>query len=312
MRISRTPGAAVATNSKARASGPMRPTTGTRRKSRRYSRSDASVSIDMAHRRGCTSVGWNFVFPVSRASAIAPLASISQSRVRLPRLAASRASDEATVVLPTPPLPVTTNSLRSSRSRRTPGAADAPSGGTEANPAVLARYAHLNVGHPGRRHPDPPASTVGQPQDAVLATQGRVDVVHQLVAIGVVGHLDLDLLGRVDDTDADVHQRAPLGRRRRWAPGPAMDGPCHRMPERDGRTPEATATPSHGPGKLDAWRRSTRPRRRRARPSGRSAGPRRWTATRAGRPSGGPIATAAPASARWAPCDGTSESTSRT
>ena len=52
VRISRTPGAAVATKSKALARGPMRPTTGICRLRRRYSRSDASVSIDMAHNRG--------------------------------------------------------------------------------------------------------------------------------------------------------------------------------------------------------------------------------------------------------------------
>src|SRR5436305_7403114 len=224
MRISRTPGAAVATNSKARASGPMRPTTGTRRLSRRYSRSDASVSIDIVDSLGSTSAGWKPVWPVSRASASAPLASISQRRVRLPRLAARRASDEATVVLPTPPLPVTKRSLRSrmSAGTRRPAPAGASSGGTEADPAVLAGHAHLDVGHPGHRHADPPASAVGQPQDGVGAAEGRVDVVHQLVAVGVVGDLDLDLLGRVDDADTDVHQRAPLvGGARRWT-GPAM------------------------------------------------------------------------------------------
>ena len=66
MRISRTPGAAVATKSKALARGPMRPTTGMRRLSRRYSRSDASVSIDMAHSDGNTSRAAKLVGPVSK------------------------------------------------------------------------------------------------------------------------------------------------------------------------------------------------------------------------------------------------------
>ena len=57
MRISRTPGAAVATKSKALASGPMRPTTGMRSCSLRYSRSDASVSIDIDQTPGAISRG---------------------------------------------------------------------------------------------------------------------------------------------------------------------------------------------------------------------------------------------------------------
>ena len=48
VRISFTPGAAVATKSNARAIGPMRPNTGTRACTLRYSRSDASVSICIA------------------------------------------------------------------------------------------------------------------------------------------------------------------------------------------------------------------------------------------------------------------------
>ena len=47
----------MATKSNALASGPIRPTTGMRRLSFRYSRSDASVSIDMAHRPGTTLEG---------------------------------------------------------------------------------------------------------------------------------------------------------------------------------------------------------------------------------------------------------------
>ena len=55
VRISRTPGAAAARKSKALATGPMRPTMGTRSCSLRYSRSDASVSMVMAKRPGWTS-----------------------------------------------------------------------------------------------------------------------------------------------------------------------------------------------------------------------------------------------------------------
>ena len=55
MRISRTPGAAVATKSKAFATGPIRPITGTRAIIFKYSLSEASVSIDIAVSRALTS-----------------------------------------------------------------------------------------------------------------------------------------------------------------------------------------------------------------------------------------------------------------
>ena len=71
----------------------------------------------IAHSPGTTSRSLNVVGPVSKKSARFPLASTSATSVRLPCCAASRARDAATVVLPTPPLPVTKRSFRSSRSR---------------------------------------------------------------------------------------------------------------------------------------------------------------------------------------------------
>ena len=59
VRISRTPGAAAARKSNALATGPMRPTIGIRSCSLRYSRSAASVSMDMANSFGCTSRSLN-------------------------------------------------------------------------------------------------------------------------------------------------------------------------------------------------------------------------------------------------------------
>ena len=61
MRISRTPGAAVARKSKALATGPIRPTMGIWSCILRYSRSDASVSIVMAKSPGWTSFSLNAV-----------------------------------------------------------------------------------------------------------------------------------------------------------------------------------------------------------------------------------------------------------
>jgi hypothetical protein len=59
VRISFTPGAAVATKSKALAIGPIRPGMGTFRWRRTYSLSDASVSMAMAHTPGWTRSGRN-------------------------------------------------------------------------------------------------------------------------------------------------------------------------------------------------------------------------------------------------------------
>ena len=119
--------------------------------------SDSSVSIDMAKRLGCTSRGSKPVSPTSKKPARLPLASTSQTRVRLPRSAASRARPAATVVLPTPPLPVTNSSRRSRRSRiRTPK----PMRRSES------RGADLDVGDLVGRHADLAAPAVGDPHDA--------------------------------------------------------------------------------------------------------------------------------------------------
>ncbi len=65
MSTSFTPGAAWATKSKLRASGPMRASTGTLSWRRRYSFSDSSVCIDMAKRLGATSRASKCVGPTS-------------------------------------------------------------------------------------------------------------------------------------------------------------------------------------------------------------------------------------------------------
>ncbi len=116
MRISFTPGAALATKSNVRASGPILAMSGIFSWRLRYSLSESSVFIDIANRPGRTSRSLNAVGPVSKKSARLPLASTSATSVRLPCCAARSASEAAMVVLPTPPLPVTNSSLRSRRS----------------------------------------------------------------------------------------------------------------------------------------------------------------------------------------------------
>ncbi len=65
VRISFTPGAAVAMKSNVRATGPIRPSSGILSWSRRYSFSEASVSMDIAHRLGCSSRASKAVSPAS-------------------------------------------------------------------------------------------------------------------------------------------------------------------------------------------------------------------------------------------------------
>src|SRR5579859_1267805 len=150
----------------------------------------------------------NEVGPVSKKSARLPLASTSQTSVRFPCSAASRARAAATAVLPTPPLPVTKISLRSSSPMVvTAGSAAVASagGGAEPDPALVARASNLDVGHLGGGDPDAPAPPIGQPEHPTTGGQGLLDVLGQLLHVGVVTELDLDLPRRLGDTDANVH-----------------------------------------------------------------------------------------------------------
>ena len=81
-----------------------------------HSRSAAFGSIVIAHRFSASSTSCSRRTP-SRANArdTRSCSATSQTIVRRPRPAAARPSAAATVVLPTPPLPVTYSSARSSR-----------------------------------------------------------------------------------------------------------------------------------------------------------------------------------------------------
>src|SRR5262249_33502178 len=107
-------------------------------------------------------------------------------------------------------LPVTKMSLRSSRSTKRSAAPFLADRGAEADPTILAAGIELDVGHPGGRNANPPASPVGQPQDA-LPGQGLLNLLHESVGINSVGQFDLDLLRGVGDTDTDVHAWVLLG-----------------------------------------------------------------------------------------------------
>src|ERR1700733_11116427 len=139
----------------------------------RYSRNDASVSIDIDHTPGATSRGVKSVGGASKSAVTSPLASTSQTKTRLPCSAASWASPAATVVLPTPPLPVTNTSRRSSK-LGVPLTASAPvppssssSGSAEPDAPVPRGGPGLDVGDLDDRDAHAPPLAIGQPEDTV-------------------------------------------------------------------------------------------------------------------------------------------------
>ncbi len=80
-----------------------------------YSRIDSSGSIEIDQRFSAISTSWKPTSVCSKIREAFSCAETSQTIVRLPSAAARRPSATATVVLPTPPLPVTKTS-RLSRS----------------------------------------------------------------------------------------------------------------------------------------------------------------------------------------------------
>src|SRR5580704_15269340 len=177
----------------------------------RYSRNDARVSIDIDQTPGAISRGVKSVGGASKSDVTSPLASTSHTRTRLPCSAASWARPAATVVLPTPPLPVTNTRRRSNRS----GAAltarmPVPptlrsSGGAEPDAPITGWSAHLDVGDLDDGDAHPTALAVGQPEDPVTRLEQFLDVGDHLVAVGIVRHLHFEFLGGVGDADAHVH-----------------------------------------------------------------------------------------------------------
>src|SRR3954452_7966460 len=87
--------------------------------SRTYSRIDSSGSIEIAQRFSSISTSWKPTSARLKTRDACSWADTSQTIVRLPSAAARRPSAIATVVLPTPPLPVTTTRRFSSRSADT-------------------------------------------------------------------------------------------------------------------------------------------------------------------------------------------------
>ena len=203
-----TPGAASATKSNVRASGPMRPTSGTRRNSLRYSRRASSVFIAIASSRLSTARGLKSSDVTSRAAARAPLASISQTSVRCPARAARYPRAAATDVFPAPPFPVTKISSRSSsvieavtrRPKRQRGRNVSP----RSRCADRCRRSRSRRRRSCHRHGDAPSPLVGEPQDLDGAAEGLGDGLLDGGALAVVD-FEVELSRGLGHTDADIH-----------------------------------------------------------------------------------------------------------
>src|SRR4051794_38285101 len=207
VRISFTPGAAVATKSRTRASGPMRPMTGTRRLRRRYSCSEASVSIAIASTPGWISRGLNPTGACSNCAGTSPFGSTSTSRTRLPMLDASSAVAAAIVLLPTPPFPVKKSSRRSRSAGAGPVTATCALARAEADLAATGVGRDHDVGDLVDRHADASPLRVGEPQERVALGHRALDGGgHDIDRI--VG-LDGELASCVDHADAYFHALDP-------------------------------------------------------------------------------------------------------
>ena len=130
-----------------------------------------------------------------------PLASISQTRTRLPVAGCEHGpATAAIVVLPTPPLPVTKSSRRSSNDR-------------DAFINEVSRRSrcgdHRRACRPRRRRSSPPGRrpacpSCRDPQHVGLARERRLDLRGDLVAL-VVGHFDAQFPRGLGHSDANVH-----------------------------------------------------------------------------------------------------------
>ena len=235
-----TPGAASATKSKVRASGPMRP-------EQRHLELQLEVLLQrlLGVHGHAPQVRGQLAWARTTAAALEGVGQVALG-VDLAHQGAlgragptSSASPAAMLVLPTPPLPVTNSRRWSSR----PGCGHRAGGGRRhgQRPSapgwtdVAARPHRSRSGARCRRHParcrrswpTAPRSPCRSCRSATgpgLVGQGRVDALLHLVAVGVGRQLDVDLLDGVGHTDANVHDGSSWGPGGDWRPGVTRDG----------------------------------------------------------------------------------------
>ena len=178
---------------------------------RRYSRSDASVSMAMTRTPSGPVTGSKpDLAQVERGGQVALGVDLAGQRAP-PLAAASSARPAATVVLPTPPLPVTTSRRRSSRrvcgdGRAVDDGAAVRTGiSAEADPALAVGPAELDVGDALGGHAHVAAQPVGHPQHLLGAGEHAFDAGLERLTVDVARQFDGELFGGLDDADAQVH-----------------------------------------------------------------------------------------------------------
>jgi dGTPase len=77
-------------------------------------------------------------------------------------------------------------------------------GRAEADVALARRRAHFDIGDPRARDADPTTTPVGEPEHRLVGER-PFDLTDDRLSVGVLGKLDLELLHRLDDPDANLH-----------------------------------------------------------------------------------------------------------
>src|SRR4029077_3721662 len=89
-----------------------------------------------------------------------------------------------------------------------------PGSASEADSPIAVRRTEFDVGDLRGRDADVLAALVDEPQHVTRTGEGRFDLGLQLLAIGVVGKLDVELARGLGHSDAYVHRAHAIGRAR--------------------------------------------------------------------------------------------------
>ena len=109
-----------------------------------------------------------------------------------------------------------------------------PGSASEADSPIAVRRTEFDVGDLRGRDADVLAALVDEPQHVTRTGEGRFDLGLQLLAIGVVGKLDVELARGLGHSDAYVHRAHAIGRARSGFGGGFVWGRGRNEPSSDG------------------------------------------------------------------------------
>ena len=186
---------------------PDTPETGTRACTFRYSRSDASVSICIAKMPGYTWRGSNPTGRMLEQRGEVVLGVDLDEQDPLAPLGGEQRRRRGHRALPDPALPGEEEQPAIEQGRR--GAHRRNPLAAEADAPTRSVFRDLDVGDLRRRDADPTALHVGQPHHRSTVAHGSVDLGDDVVGSSV--DLEVELFGRVGDTDVKVHAANLVG-----------------------------------------------------------------------------------------------------